>query len=101
MITKYTAVVEVRLTDDKLKELENWGVEPTDHINAVISDHLSDRGLLNSVATWQINDIGDDVRVSAFTTLNKVAESIQRSNVLDDIEQDILIHSCPNGVCDD
>ena len=40
MITKYTAIVEVRLTDDKLKELENWGVEPTDHINAVISDHL-------------------------------------------------------------
>ena len=99
---KFTAVVEVRLTDEKLAELVKWEVTPTSYIDSVISDHLSERGLLNNVTTWELGNISNgDVMITAYTTLNKVAESLEHTLALDSIEQDILTKSCPNGVCDD
>ena len=43
---KFSGVVEVSMDDVYLKQVESWGVEPSDHIATLLTEHLREKGLV-------------------------------------------------------
>lgn len=91
--TKYLAVVELSLSEDKIRELETWEVLPEDFLSSIISDHVQDRGVLCKTAIIEGN-LYSDVKEYAHTVANNKA--------VEELEAEILeAKACVGGNCDD
>jgi hypothetical protein len=92
-IIKYLAVVELGLSEDKAKELDNWEVTPEDFLASIISDHVQDRGVLCKTAIVE-GDLYKDVKEYAHVVANNKAVEELEAEILD-------ARACIGGSCED
>ena len=91
---KFVAIVEIGIHQDKLKELDNWGVEPDSYLRTQVSEHLKDKGLL-------VKCFVNDCYPNMYEELSKTAIVLEDKHILSDIENEILDKACIGGRCDD
>ncbi len=53
-MTKFSVVVEVSMDDTYLKQVETWGVEPSDHIATILSEPLREKGLVVKTSALEV-----------------------------------------------
>ena len=51
---KISVVVEVSMDDTYLKQVETWGVEPSDHIATILSEPLREKGLVVKASALEV-----------------------------------------------
>lgn len=93
----YSAVVEIKMSEDKIKEIESWGedITPTTYIDSVIGDHAKDRGLLIKLETIEVLE-------PVFNRLVENQIHLANQDAIDDLEEEILSgKACVNGNCED
>jgi hypothetical protein len=92
---KYLAVVEVGVHESRLKELEEWKVEPEDYVKTQIGEHLKDRGMM--VRSLVIEAFPD-----AFESVNMKVMQLEGQAIMADLEEEILnTKMCVGGNCED
>jgi hypothetical protein len=91
----YLAVVEVRVHESRLKELETWQVEPEDFIRTQISEPMKENGLMTKALVVEgFKDAYDD-------TCRAVLK-FEGQAIMAELEEEILTPSmCVGGNCDD
>ena len=93
-MTKFSVVVEVSMDDTYLKQVETWGVEPSDHIATILSEPLREKGLVVKASALEIDH-------TMFDRLKKYQEHLAQADAYNDIENEIIARACIGGVCED
>lgn len=93
-MTKFSVVVEVSMDDTYLKQVETWGVEPSDHVTTIISEPLREKGLV--VKAYAI-----ETPHSLYDRQKKHADHLVQADAYNDIEEEIIARACVGGVCED
>lgn len=93
-MTKFSVVVEVSMDDAYLKQVESWGVEPSDHVATILTEPLREKGLVvkaNSIETEH----------TLYERLKKHQDHLIQADAYNDLEQEIISRACIGGVCED
>ena len=93
-MTKFSAVVEVSMDDVYLKQVESWGVEPSDHIATLLTEHLREKGLVAKASVLEIEH-------SLYDRQKKHQEHLIQADAYNDLEEEIISRACIGGVCED
>jgi hypothetical protein len=93
-MTKFSVVVEVSMDDTYLKQVETWGVEPSDHIATILSEPLREKGLVVKTSALEVEH-------TMFDRLKKYQEHLAQADAYNDIENEIIARACIGGKCDD
>lgn len=91
---KFSMVVEVSMDDAYLKQVETWGVEPSDHLATIVAEPLREKGLVvkaNAVETEH----------TLYERLKKHQDHLIQADAYNDLEQEIIARACIGGKCDD
>lgn len=93
----YSAVIEIKMSEDKIKEIESWGedITPITYIDSVIGDHAKDRGLIVKMEITEVD-------TPMFNRLTETQIHLSNQDALEDLEEEILSgKACINGNCED
>jgi hypothetical protein len=93
-MTKFSVVVEVSMDDVYLKQVETWGVEPSDHIATIIAEPLREKGLVVKASALETDH-------ALFDRLVKQQEHLIKADAYNDLENEIISRACVGGVCED
>lgn len=93
-MTKFSVVVEVSMDDTYLKQVETWGVEPSDHIATIIAEPMREKGLVVKASALETEH-------TMFDRLKKHQEHLVQADAYNDIEEEIIARACIGGVCED
>jgi len=92
---RFSVIIEVELDDKKYSEVESWGVEPSDYVNSVITDHARDRGFLMKTSVTEVEK-------SLYNRLRTAADDFIGKDAISDIEEAALANArCIGGNCED
>jgi hypothetical protein len=94
MMTKFSVVVEVNMDDVYLKQVESWGVEPSDHIATILAEPLREKGLVVKASALETDH-------SLYERLIKQQEHLIKADAYNDLEDEIISRACVGGVCED
>ena len=93
-MTKFSVVVEVSMDDVYLKQVDSWGVEPSDHVATIIAEPLRDKGLVVKTSALECEH-------SLFDRLKKHQDHLVQADAYNDLEEEIIARACIGGVCED
>ena len=93
-MTKFSVVVEVSMDDTYLKQVETWGVEPSDHIATILSEPLREKGLVVKASALEVEH-------TMFDRLKKHQDHLAQADAYNDLEEEIIARACIGGKCDD
>ena len=92
---RFSVIIEVEIDEKKYSEVESWGVEPSDYVNSVISDHARDRGFLMKTSVTEVEK-------SLYNRLRIAADDFIGKDAIADIEEAALANArCIHGKCED
>jgi hypothetical protein len=91
---KISVVVEVSMDDAYLKQVETWGVEPSDHVTTIIAEPLREKGVV-------VKAYAMEVEHSLYDRQKKYADHLVQADAYNDIENEIIARACIGGKCDD
>jgi hypothetical protein len=92
---KFFVMMEVHVDEAKYKEVESWGVTPTDYVKTLLTDHARDRGLV-------IRPMVIETESRLYDYLDDVIDKKIREDAIAELEEEILIgKACINGNCED
>ena len=93
-MTKFSMVVEVSMDDAYLKQVETWGVEPSDHLATIVAEPLREKGLVVKANAVEIEH-------TMYDRLKKHQDHLIQADAYNDLEQEIIARACIGGKCDD
>lgn len=93
-MTKFSMVVEVSMDDAYLKQVETWGVEPSDHLATIVAEPLREKGLVVKANAVEIEH-------TMYDRLKKHQDHLIQADAYNDLEQEIIARACIGGVCED
>jgi prophage tail gpP-like protein len=93
-MTKFSVVVEVSMDDTYLKQVETWGVEPSDHVATILSETAREKGLVVKTSVLEVEH-------SLFDRQRKHADHLVQADAYNDLEEEIISRACVGGVCED
>jgi hypothetical protein len=93
-MTKFSVVVEVSMDDVYLRQVEQWGVEPSDHVATILAEPLREKGLVVKASALETDH-------ALFDRLVKHQEHLIKADAYNDLEEEIISRSCVGGVCED
>lgn len=91
---KISVVIEVSVNDEYLKQIETWGVEPSDHIATIIAEPMREKGLVVKTTALEVEH-------TMYDRLKKYQDHLVQADAYNDIEQEIIARACIGGKCDD
>lgn len=93
-MTKFSIVVEVSMDDAYLKQVETWGVEPSDHLATIVAEPLREKGLVVKASAVETEH-------TLYDRLKKHQDHLIQADAYNDLEQEIIARACIGGKCDD
>ena len=84
---KISIVVEVSVDDEYLKQIETWGVEPSDHIATIIAEPMREKGLVVKTTALEVEH-------TMYDRLKKYQDHLVQADAYNDIEQEIIARAC-------
>jgi prophage tail gpP-like protein len=93
-MAKFSVVVEVSMDDAYLKQVETWGVEPSDHVATILSETAREKGLVVKTSVLEVEH-------SLFDRQRKHADHLVQADAYNDLEEEIIARACVGGVCED
>lgn len=93
-MAKFSVVVEVSIDDTYLKQVETWGVEPSDHVATILSETAREKGLVVKTSVLEVEH-------SLFDRQRKHADHLVQADAYNDLEEEIIARACVGGVCED
>ena len=93
-MTKFSVVVEVSMDDTYLKQVETWGVEPSDHIATIIAEPMREKGLVVKCSALESDH-------TLHERLVKYRDHLVQADAYNDLENEIISRACIGGVCED
>ena len=93
-MTKFSMVVEVSMDDAYLKQVETWGVEPSDHLATIVAEPLREKGLVVKASAIETEH-------TLYDRLKKHQDHLLQADAYNDLEQEIISRACIGGVCED
>jgi hypothetical protein len=93
-MTKFSVVVEVSMDDTYLKQVETWGVEPSDHVATIIAEPMREKGLVVKCSVLETDH-------ALFDRLIKQQEHLVKADAYNDLEDEIISRACIGGRCED
>ena len=93
-MAKFSVVVEVSMDDTYLKQVETWGVEPSDHVATILSETAREKGLVVKASVLETEH-------SLFDRQKKHADHLVQADAYNDLEEEIISRACIGGVCED
>ena len=84
---KISVVVEVSVDDEYLKQIETWGVEPSDHIATIIAEPMREKGLVVKTTALEVEH-------TMYDRLKKYQDHLVQADAYNDIEQEIIARAC-------
>lgn len=93
-MTKFSMVVEVSMDDAYLKQVETWGVEPSDHLATIVAEPLREKGLVVKASAVETEH-------TLYDRLKKHQDHLIQADAYNDLEQEIIARACIGGVCED
>jgi prophage tail gpP-like protein len=93
-MAKFSVVVEVSMDDTYLKQVETWGVEPSDHVATILSETAREKGLVVKTSVLEVEH-------SLFDRQRKHADHLVQADAYNDLEEEIIARACVGGVCED
>jgi len=93
-MTKFSVVVEVSMDDTYLRQVEQWGVEPSDHVATILAEPLREKGLVVKASALETDH-------TLFDRLIKQQEHLVKADAYNDLENEIISRACVGGVCED
>lgn len=93
-MTKFSIVVEVSMDDVYLKQVETWGVEPSDHLATIVAEPLREKGLVVKASAIETEH-------TLYDRLKKHQDHLLQADAYNDLEQEIISRACIGGVCED
>ena len=91
---KFSVVVEVSMDENYLKQVESWGVEPSDHITTIIAEPMREKGLVVKCSALESDH-------TLYERLVKYRDHLVQADAYNDLEQEIISRACVGGVCED
>lgn len=91
---KFSVVLEVSMDDTYLKQVESWGVEPSDHIATIIAEPMREKGLVVKCSALESDH-------TLLDRLMKYRDHLIQSDAYNDLEQEIIARACIGGKCED
>jgi hypothetical protein len=91
---KFSVVVEVSMDENYLKQVETWGVEPSDHITTIIAEPMREKGLVVKCSALESDH-------TLYERLVKYRDHLVQADAYNDLEQEIISRACVGGVCED
>ena len=93
-MTKFSMVVEVSMDDAYLKQVETWGVEPSDHLATIVAEPLREKGLVVKASAVETEH-------TMYDRLKKHQDHLLQADAYNDLENEIISRACIGGVCED
>jgi hypothetical protein len=93
-MTKFSMVVEVSMDDAYLKQVETWGVEPSDHLATIVAEPLREKGLVVKASAVETEH-------TMYDRLKKHQDHLIQADAYNDLEQEIIARACIGGKCED
>ena len=93
-MTKFSIVVEVSMDDVYLKQVETWGVEPSDHLATIVAEPLREKGLVVKASAVETEH-------TLYDRLKKHQDHLLQADAYNDLENEIISRACIGGVCED
>ena len=93
-MTKFSVVVEVSMDDTYLKQVETWGVEPSDHLATIVAEPLREKGLVVKASAIETEH-------TLYDRIKKHQDHLIQADAYNDLEQEIINRACIGGVCED
>jgi hypothetical protein len=93
-MTKFSMVVEVSMDDAYLKQVETWGVEPSDHLATIVAEPLREKGLVVKASAVETEH-------TLYDRLKKHQDHLLQADAYNDLENEIISRACIGGVCED
>jgi prophage tail gpP-like protein len=93
-MAKFSVVIEVSMDDTYLKQVETWGVEPSDHVATILSETAREKGLVVKTSVLEVEH-------SLFDRQRKHADHLVQADAYNDLEEEIIARACVGGVCED
>lgn len=93
-MTKFSIVVEVSMDDAYLKQVETWGVEPSDHLATIVAEPLREKGLVVKASAVETEH-------TLYDRLKKHQDHLIQADAYNDLEQEIIARACIGGKCED
>ena len=93
-MTKFSMVVEVSMDDAYLKQVETWGVEPSDHLATIVAEPLREKGLVVKASAVEPEH-------TLYDRLKKHQDHLLQADAYNDLENEIISRACIGGVCED
>jgi hypothetical protein len=93
-MTKFSIVVEVSMDDVYLKQVETWGVEPSDHLATIVAEPLREKGLVVKASATETEH-------TLYDRLKKHQDHLIQADAYNDLEQEIIARACIGGKCED
>ena len=87
-------VVEVSMDDAYLKQVETWGVEPSDHLATIVAEPLREKGLVVKASAVETEH-------TLYDRLKKHQDHLIQADAYNDLEQEIIARACIGGKCED
>ena len=91
---KFSMVVEVSMDDAYLKQVETWGVEPSDHLATIVAEPLREKGLVVKASAVETEH-------TLYDRLKKHQDHLLQADAYNDLENEIISRACIGGVCED
>ena len=91
---KFSVVVEVSMDENYLKQVETWGVEPSDHVATIIAEPMREKGLVVKCSALESDH-------TLYERLVKYRDHLVQADAYNDLEQEIISRACVGGVCED
>ena len=91
---KFSVVVEVSMDENYLKQVESWGVEPSDHITTIIAEPMREKGLVVKCSALESDH-------TLYERLVKYRDHLVQADAYNDLENEIISRACVGGVCED
>jgi prophage tail gpP-like protein len=93
-MTKFSVVVEVSMDDTYLKQVGEWGVEPSDHVTTILSETAREKGLVVKCSALESDH-------TLYERLVKYRDHLVQADAYNDLENEIIARACIGGVCED
>ena len=91
---KFSVVMEVSIEDKEYDDAVKDGREPSDFVNAVLTDKPRDTGFVIKSSVLEEDH-------SLYDRLIKYREHLLQADAYNDLEQEIISRACIGGVCED
>jgi hypothetical protein len=91
---KFNVIMEVWIDDKEYENTIKDNREPSDFVNAVLTDRPRDLGFV-------IKSSVQEEEHSLYDRLVKYRDHLMQADAYNDLEQEIIARACVGGVCED